>query len=93
MKINIDHMSRIVDGKVMSEEEYMARRYGPLAFVFRIIQSILSLIQLFFLSIFNPQALTWGSGGRPGGPDRGGPKKPNMIHRIRPSETCRPRGG
>jgi len=39
-------MSRIAERKGMSEEEYMARRYGPLAFVLRIIPSILSLISV-----------------------------------------------
>ena len=84
-------MTRIINGKLVSEEEYQNRFSGPIGYILRIIRQIIAFIQLFFQSIFNPQSLTntyrrndRGPGGGPGGP-----KRPTIINRIKPSENCR----
>ena len=82
-------MTRIVNGRVVSDEEYQTS-LGPIGHVMKVIRQIIAFIQLFFQSIFNPQSLTstYRRDNRgPGG--GGGPKRPTMIHRIRPAENCR----
>ena len=76
-------------GKVVTEEEYNRQRFGPFGIIVKFVQSIVSFIQLFFQSIFNPQSLTAGAANRGGG---GGPPRPPTIHRIKPAENCRARG-
>jgi hypothetical protein len=83
-------MTRIINGKVLSDEEARKHRYGPFAFIAAMIASVVEFIKLFFRSIFNPRSLTNsyrkppGSGGGPAGP-----KRPTIINRIKPAENCR----
>jgi hypothetical protein len=81
-------MTRIVDGRIVTDEEDI-RKYGPLGWFISFIRSIVAFVQLFFQSVFNPHAMT-NTFRRPGsGGGGGGPKRPTMIHRIKPSENCR----
>jgi hypothetical protein len=80
-------MTRIVKGKIVSDEEDLAK-YGPLKFLVSLIRSIIAFIQMFFQSIFNPQALS--TYRRPGGSggSGGGSRKSTIIHGIKPTENC-----
>lgn len=74
---------------MVSDEEADRMRFGILAPIIAFIRSIIAFIQLFFQSVFNPQSLTntYRRQGPGGGP--GGPRKPTVVHRIKPSENCR----
>jgi hypothetical protein len=85
-------MARIVGGKIMSDEEAM-KRYGPFRFIIAFFQSIIAFIQLFFQSIFNPNAMSNYRRGPGSDGSGGGRKGPAMIHRIKAPENCRTGGG
>lgn len=80
-------MTRIVGGKIVSEEEAL-KRYGPFRFIVAFFLSIFAFIKLFFQSIFNPQAMSNYRRG-PGSDGSGGGRKGPMIHRIKAPENCR----
>jgi len=83
-------MTRIVNGKVVTEEEYWkSMTSGPFGLIVSILRQIYLIIRLFISSIFNPQSLTntYRRDDRgPGGED--GPKRPTMIKRITPLSNC-----
>jgi len=82
-------MPRIVNGKVLSDEDARKVRYGPFAFIIAFFESLIAFIQIFVRSIFNPRSLT-NSYRKPRGPGGGsGPRRPTIINRIKPSENCR----
>ena len=82
-------MTRIVQGKIVTDDDDLGR-YGPFRFIILFIRSVVAFIQLFFQSIFNPRALSGASYRRPGGGGSGGgPRKPTIVHGIKPTENCR----
>jgi len=85
-------MTRIVNGKVVTEEEYWKSwTSGPMGFIVAIFRQVYFLIKLFLNSIFNPQSLTnmYRRDNRGPGGEGAGPRRPTIINRIKPSENCR----
>ena len=83
-------MTRIVNGKVVTEEEYWkSMTSGPFGFIVAFLRHIYLFLKLFVSSILDPQSLTNSyrrDGKGPGGDD--GPRKPPVIKRITPLANC-----